>query len=127
MLAMRRHFLLACQLFVLGFLVYWNNVLGLNSQMYFTVSWWDVVSHILGGLWVALCVAWIATFFKRRLSIIECVALAFGVGVAWEIFEYVNGMGGSIFMSYQLDTAKDLLDDAIGGLIAGYFVNKFRK
>ena len=124
MMKERRYFLLACQLFVLGFLVVWNNVLGIGQGFYWSVWWWDIVSHILGGLWVGLCAAWIAAYFQKRISILACVVAALSVGVAWEIFEYLTGSGASIFMSYTADTIKDLVDDVIGGTAAGYFVSR---
>src|SRR3954470_18605520 len=99
MLKMRKHFLLACQLGVLGILVVWHIMLGLGLELYWKLWWWDIIAHMLGGLWVALGAAWVAASFGQRISILNCVLAALGVGIAWEVFEYVNGLQGSPFMS----------------------------
>ncbi len=62
--------------------------------------------------------------FGIRRTFVQCILIALVVGVAWEIFEYIFDIGGSNFMSYQLDTVKDLFDDMIGGAIAGYIAKK---
>ncbi|HTR18658.1 MAG TPA: hypothetical protein VMH91_01595 [Candidatus Paceibacterota bacterium] len=97
---------------------------GFHERYLFTIWWWDIPLHILGGLWVALAGTWFFGLFGIRVRPMQAIALAFSVGVAWELFEYLFGIGGSLFMSYPVDTAKDLFDDVLGGavgaLLLGY-------
>ena len=86
--------------------------------MVFTIWWFDILLHILGGLWSVLFVAWLYRVAGFRLRLWHCITIALCVGGAWELFEYALGIGGSNFMSYRLDVAKDLVDDLIGGIIA---------
>lgn len=122
MARMRRIFFLQAAVLIL--IAYLYLYLGIHLRYVFTISWWDIVLHMLGGAWVALASVWFFGLFGIRRSIIQCVLIALSVGLAWELFEYIFGIGGSNFMSYRLDTAKDLLDDMIGGAIAGYVAQK---
>jgi len=118
---MRRRLLYA-QLIAVALLAFLDIYFGIGKEYFWTVYWWDIPLHILGGLWVGLATAWAFTVFRKRPTFIVCLCGAVAVGVAWEIFEYVTGTGGSIFMSYPMDTAKDILDDCIGGATAGLLV-----
>jgi hypothetical protein len=40
------------------------------------------------------------------------------IGVAWEIVEPLVGLGYSPWLSYPVDTAKDILCDVLGAFIA---------
>jgi len=120
---MRKLSLLALSFFVVGFLAIWHITLGLGGQLYEIFWWWDIPSHMLGGLGAALFTAWAASAIRWRITLLLCVTSAFIIGVGWEIFEYSNHLGGSPFMSYTIDTIKDLIDDAIGGA-AAFFVSR---
>ena len=97
---------------------------GLEQRYFWTISWWDIPLHILGGLWAGLFVVWTSLILNIRVSILRCVLLALAIGAGWELFEYVAQLGGSVFMSYPLDTVKDLFNDMVGGAIAGYIAKK---
>ncbi len=115
-----RRKILFIQFGVLALLVLWVINIGEQYQWAYTVFWWDIVAHIGGGVWAGLWCVYIARLFKIHLSIYQIVLGAFAIGLVWEAFEYMNGIGGSVFMSYRLDTGKDLLDDMLGGAIAGF-------
>ena len=53
----------------------------------------------------------------RTLSVWAQLGIALVLGVAWEVFEWMVGMIGTM-----RDTAIDLAMDAAGGLAAGWFV-----
>lgn len=118
--------LLFAQVVILVAIAVLDIYFGLDKQYFWTVSWWDVLLHILGGIWAGLFGAWLGTILGIRVTLIRCMVFAFAIGTVWEVFEYVAGMGGSVFMSYQLDTAKDLLDDTIGGALAYYLTTKIK-
>ena len=107
-------FLFAAVVVVMVFLYH----LGIEDRFFWSIWWYDIPMHMLGGATAALFFAWIAVWRGRRLSLWQYVLAAFAIGIAWEVFEYVLGIGGSPFMSYPVDTAKDLFDDCIGGAIS---------
>ena len=116
--------LLFLQAIVLVVIAVLDIYFGLEQRYFWTISWWDIPLHILGGLWVGLFGAWALLILNIRVSVMQCIMAALLIGGAWELFEYAAGLGGSVFMSYRLDTAKDLFDDMVGGAIAGYIAKK---
>lgn len=119
-----RQRLLILQLIVLVLVAVLDIHFGIGEMYFWRIWWWDILMHMLGGLWVGLVFAYAATYTPYRVSVIHCIIAAFAVGAGWEVFEYVFHMGGSVFMSYPLDTAKDLFDDAVGGALAGLVVRR---
>lgn len=109
---------------VLGIIAILYFYFGLHEHFFWTVFWWDIVLHVLGGLWVALAAAWFASLFGYRLTPLQAAICAVVVGIAWELFEYLLDIGGSAFMSYPVDTAKDLIDDAVGGALGALFLRR---
>ena len=97
---------------------------GVGQSYFWTIWWWDILLHVLGGIWAGLLGAWVAGFFGIRITLMRCILFALAIGVGWEIFEYVNGLDGSIFMSYTADTVKDMSDDILGGALAYYLVRR---
>ncbi len=110
--------LLYAQLVVLALLGVLDIWLGIYQGVYFTIWWWDIPAHFLGGVWVGLFAAWFLQKRDRRFTIARCALAALAIGIGWEIFEYCFDLGGSDFMGYWADTLKDLSMDAAGGAIA---------
>ncbi len=104
--------------------------IAVHYYLYWTLDWFDILMHFLGGFWFGFSALWILFFSdylkvgdNRNLKFFMGVAFfsAFGVGVAWEIFEYVSditfwGEG------YVFDTVKDLIMDSIGGVVSAIFL-----
>lgn len=107
------------QLIVLALVAYLDVHYGLGERFYWRFWWWDILLHMLGGVWVGLASGWLFFLFGMQPSIRSCALAALTIGIGWEVFEYVTHTGGSVFMSYPVDTAKDLLDDVLGGIGAG--------
>ena len=88
---------------------------------YWTLGWYDYMMHYLGGVSVALLVAWFIS--HKSLSwgnaLITIFLVTMFMGGAWEVFEYVNGITFAT-EGYTLDTVHDLLMDALGALTVGY-------
>lgn len=118
--------LLYLQLLIVAIIGFLDIYLGIGKEYFLTVWWWDIILHILGGLWVGLATAWALVSLDKHVHLLLCVAAALTIGIAWEVFEYAAHMGGSIFMSYPLDTTKDILDDSLGGILAWSFVRSMR-
>lgn len=110
--------LLYLQLVVVAIIAFLDIYYGLDRMYFWTLWWYDIPMHILGGVWAGLFFAWAALFLDIQPSWRVFVLGAFVVGLGWEALEYFFHMGGNIYMSYPLDTAKDMLDDCIGGALA---------
>jgi hypothetical protein len=85
----------------------------------------DIPLHILGGIGIGLFIAAMIgsgalKFKSKKRGIIAGVILA---GIAWESIEVYYNITGYVpgTKMYYLDTAKDLIDDIIGGLAAIWF------
>lgn len=115
--------LLYLQLVVVAIVAFFDIYFGLDRMYFWTLWWYDIPMHILGGIWAGLFGAWALLFVDVRPSLRVFLVGALVVGAGWEVFEYVFHMGGNPHMSYPIDTLKDLIDDALGGLI-GYFIAK---
>ncbi len=85
---------------------------------------YDIILHILGGIGIGLAVS---AFIKihgrnivhKRLAVIIGVLI---IGLIWELFEVYYDIAGYPLWTtpYFIDTAKDLLDDIIGGSLAAW-------
>lgn len=95
-------------------LMHW---VGSEYALYWVYQWWDVPTHMLGGLTAGLW--FVAVSFRLKLSFRQAtffiLGLTFAVGVAWEIWEAIAGLGGG-WGGYWFDTIKDLCDDMLGAL-----------
>lgn len=95
------------------------SVLDMGYDLSYRIWWWDSLEHFLGGLCIgffALVLAEICKIRKRRmLFVLACVLVA---GLAWEGMEYAVNLTDSPFMSYRMDTVKDMILDLMGGYIA---------
>ena len=98
---------------------------------YWQFPWLDMVSHFLGGAWVAGMLLWFV-FVSGRVStakiqnekLVAFLIAVFGalvVGLAWEAFEYFADVL-LIQDGFLGDTLSDLVLDVIGGVAAYYYV-----
>ena len=79
---------------------------------------WDSIEHFLGGVTVGLFSIFAIVLIRSRAPMPAVVIMTLCVGIAWEIMEYQIGTGGSQYMSYGADTAKDIVLDGLGGYTA---------
>ncbi|MFA6158740.1 MAG: hypothetical protein WC763_03930 [Candidatus Paceibacterota bacterium] len=102
------------------------------ESYYWTVWWYDIMMHFLGGAWVALAILWasempFAGFIKSRLSIRSIVLSVIVVGVVWEIYELAFGLTSVHTIGYALDTAHDLVMDTAGAGVVSLVWKRFIK
>lgn len=97
----------------------------LNLYLYWTISWFDLLVHFLAGVSVGLVSLWFLTesgLFKMPLSLQKLVFYSLVaiiiIGLAWEIFEFINGITSPGHESYIQDTFLDLVYAIIGTLLA---------
>ena len=103
--------------------------IAITFYLYWTLWWFDNLMHLLAGFSGGLITIWFlfdsGTFFKRSPTTLELflyVLLAvLTVGVAWEIFEYVNKITETESAGeYVSDTIHDLIADALGAIGASF-------
>jgi hypothetical protein len=97
--------------------------------LYWTVAWYDVMMHFLGGLWVALFGLWaIHTEYGSRIakpaSIVKIILFVLVVGILWEIHELYFAFTSLDDPKYAFDTSKDILLDLLGGCLGGFIYRK---
>lgn len=92
---------------------------GVEHSLYWIYPWWHIPTHILGGLTVGLWAAAVSTRYKLppRRAFFFVVGLALAVGVAWEVWEVFEGVGGG-YGNYWLHTTIDVCDDMLGAFVA---------
>lgn len=109
-----------------------------HYYLYWTLDWFDILMHFLGGFWFGYFSLWIL-FFSGYISvpkrsdlkffILVATTVAIGIGFVWEIFEYVTGITflyGPL-ADHIFDTVKDVIMDSLGGVVSAiflYFANK---
>lgn len=83
-------------------------------QLYWTVWWYDLLMHFLGGFWVGLAAVGALRMPRVRAALPRVRPLPFAVaamavvGTAWEIFEYAADLT-FVDRGYALDTATDFM------------------
>lgn len=102
-----------------------HNVGGVIGNAYMEIWWWDILLHFLGGIWLAMSGFWLLYLSNKvnckksvRNFFIATLVPVFIIGIAWEVFEYVNGitfvLPGEV---YEIDTVGDVFVDLAGGLL----------
>lgn len=97
--------------------------------LYWRFWWFDVLTHFLGGLWIAISFLWL--FFQsgfvnvaknnKNYSLAVALLSSFIIGIMWEIFEYYFGIAVTDASNYTIDTVTDISLDVVGGIIAYCF------
>lgn len=96
---------------------------------YWTLNWYDVMMHFLGGAWTALFLLWVTrtevgSWLFSLATLRRLIAGVIVVGVAWELYELAFGFTAVTDPGYALDTAKDLVMDTLGALAIGLSYRK---
>lgn len=123
------------KVFVL-YLIVFLNLTGVLFRWYWTVPYYDKPVHFLGGLWVAMIVAYLFQIFSpaarpsKFLFFFLLIGLTMVVGFFWEVYE----LGADLFIFKKnimqktiVDTLTDLLADFGGAFIYSSIIVFFRK
>ncbi len=95
------------------------SVFDMQYELSYRIWWWDSLEHALGGVCIgffALTGIEILKIRRHRLAWVLCGVLV--AGLAWELMEYLTGLTDSPFMSYPMDSLKDVILDLMGGYLA---------
>jgi len=57
---------LVLYIFVLGIIIAFLHQSAVALYWYWSVPWFDIVMHFLGGLWVGTCALWFTEQFDRQ-------------------------------------------------------------
>ena len=103
-------------------LLLWLHIRGMSGHWYLYFPFFDLITHFLGGVGIALSAFYV---LKSPKHIILITVIA---GVAWELFEvYFDIMGWPVSTrAYKIDTAVDIAMDTFGALIVWLAV-KYKK
>lgn len=118
---------------IIGLLLISLHLLGSYWSWYWKYFYFDTLVHIISGMWVALTILWLAIClgqikdlkeYKVKSFLIAFVASILA-GVFWEIFENLSQTTFTEMAGYYLDTATDILNGGLGGLLAYlYFIKR---
>lgn len=98
--------------------------LAVEYFLYWRIWWLDIPMHFFGGAWAGIFSVWFIARMGNSPSLLWCLAFALFVGVAWEIFEYSEGIASAYHFSYILDTVKDLAFDVLGAIFGWILAKK---
>lgn len=97
------------------------NTIGVRLYLFWTVLWFDMIMHFLGGLFIALLFFSILSLLSSRLGYVERLVLGLMVvllvGIAWEYYELVSGVTNLADRGYWSDTGMDIVMDTLGALV----------
>ena len=121
------------QIFALILIIAFLHITATIFHLYWSMWWYDLLVHFLGGFWVSLAGLWFVFFsgytplkVRKPFDIIAtALVVSFSFGVLWELFEYVVGRD-LIALNYVSDTSIDLVMDMAGAL-SGYLYFYFSK
>jgi len=118
---------LLSHVFFLIFLLFFLNSAAMYFSWYWTLPWFDIPMHFLGGFWAFLFLNYLYLFTPLGKIASPAIFLVSGlifIGLAWEIFEFVFDRIGELGVITIRDSIKDLIFDFLGGG-AAYFYLKY--
>ena len=117
--------------FILLIFIAAMHITAIKFDIYYEVWWFDNIMHFLGGVWVALTSFWLYNtsrftrrFFGPSKPLIVALFSIVVIGILWEVYEYLTDQTYSM-IGYYLDTAKDLVVDLIGAVVATMYAAKY--
>lgn len=98
-------------------------------SLYWSLWWYDIVMHFLGGLWIGLIALWFYKAFageeaESGKGYLVALVTVVVVGILWEVMEILAGLTLTQ-ANYEMDTVLDLIMDVAGAVFASRLV--FRK
>jgi len=114
--------ILALGIVVLEAIIAYLNIYAIQHSLYWAISWFDILMHGLGGLFIGLTILLILLY--RGVSMrwgtwLGIVGGTIAVGVLWEIIEVSSGLYQTETNVFA-DTILDLIMDTLGGMVAGF-------
>ena len=101
------------------------HIYGMAHYYYWLFPWYDILAHLLAGLWAGLFAYWLAVTISKEPSVLFCIGVAFFIGIIWESFEFLTGI--THLPIEILDTVGDLSMDVLGGFIGYLFARRINE
>lgn len=113
---------LLAEIFFIGISVAVLHKLALSLSLYWSVWWFDIPMHFLGGSLIALITLFVIydpkffNFSDKKPVVIFSVALGTTliIGLSWELWELY--MGFTNIYEDRIDTMADLINDTLGAI-----------
>lgn len=107
-------------------LIFLVNFLANKFYWYYSVWYFDMIMHFIGGLWLSLLTLYY--FMPQRMSLRlagQILLVVFLIGAGWEVFELLTDRVIAQNPFNILDTTSDIFWDLAGGVaVVLYFLRK---
>lgn len=108
---------------------------GSYYSWYWVYPQFDVLVHLVSGLWIGLIILWLASCFGQVNSLKEYKVKSFliafisalFIGIIWEVLENITQITFVDAHGYALNTTKDIIADGLGGILAYMYFTKRKK
>ena len=118
----------------LTFFIFFANFLAMKFYWYFSIWYFDMIMHFIGGFFISLLVYWLYYYsglvkdgkkYSKKFVILLSIIGVLTIGVLWEIFEF----NISAFITHTpqviLDTFGDIFFDLSGSMLGTlYFLRR---
>lgn len=111
---------------VLIIFIFVAHMLATKFYWYYSIWYFDMIMHFLGGVWLGLCAIYLFTPKSSSLrSIFLVLFFVLTVGLGWEVFEFIFYNYFAQHFFDVSDTFSDIFFDLTGGVFAtSYFFRK---
>ncbi|MEK9182686.1 MAG: hypothetical protein AAB809_01255 [Patescibacteria group bacterium] len=104
------------------FFIFLVNFSANKFYWYYSIWYFDIVMHFLGGVWVGLaCIYFFALDTISFRLIFKILLFVLLIGVSWEIFEFFVNKINVQNPFNVLDTLSDIFLDLAGGLLGVFY------
>lgn len=118
------------EIFFLSIIIAALHYIALTLFFYWTVSWFDIFMHLLGGFIIGLIAIFIllnnfriGILEDKKVTLILVLSFVLIIGLGWELWELFFGLTN--ILEDKLDTVIDLIMDFIGGYFAFLYGKKY--
>ncbi len=103
------------------------NLLALKFYWYYSIWYFDMPMHFLGGFFIGLASVYFAVSRGGKGSAFKILSVVFLVGVGWEVFEILVDETVTSHPFNLLDSVSDLFFDMAGGALSLYYCYNLKK
>ena len=101
------------------FFIFAVNYAAMKFYWYFSIWYFDMPMHFLGGFWLGLALIWLFSVKELSFKIIFKIILGvFFIGILWELFEISIDKTITQNPFNILDTISDMCFDLAGGALS---------
>ncbi len=116
--------------FVIVLILFFLNWIGVIYGIHSALWWWDVMTHMLGGVVIGflvfgLNIRYVSYNLKKDTTWLIWVLSLCCIFIGWELYEIIvsQTLGNGMFDA--IDTMHDIINDLLGGLISYFWIREF--